>query len=316
MDTTRNLIKLSHMYYVQKMTQQQIADEMGISRIMVSRMLKRAEEQGIVEININYQGGFIELEEQLSYKYNIDEFVIVPAEPSGDAKKAVAAGAAAYLGQRLKKARIIGVGWGTTLQQIADMFSTRLDSMTSIVPMVGGHGKAALNIHASQIAVKMGRKANCKGYSILSPAIVPEESKRELYMEDPLVSEVLNMARNADVAIMGIGSPFGSGTSLFSSGYFTEDDISTLRREGVECDLISCCYLNREGNQCGINISKRCVGITKDELKKIPTKIAIAGGMAKRLAIDLALKAGFIDVMITDSEVAQYLLHEEPAAAK
>ena len=46
------LSRIAWMYYNDEMTQKEIADRLGLSRIKVLRLLKQAREEGIVEIKI------------------------------------------------------------------------------------------------------------------------------------------------------------------------------------------------------------------------------------------------------------------------
>ena len=48
------LAEVAQRYYLEDLTQEQIARRLGVSRSQVSRMLKEAREQGIVEIRVHH----------------------------------------------------------------------------------------------------------------------------------------------------------------------------------------------------------------------------------------------------------------------
>src|SRR5690554_5239485 len=78
----RILVKVAYMYYDGNMTQQEIADKLGVSRPSVSRLLQKARQSGVVEIKISYEGSFAKLEDALEKKFNLREAIITPTEES------------------------------------------------------------------------------------------------------------------------------------------------------------------------------------------------------------------------------------------
>jgi DNA-binding transcriptional regulator LsrR (DeoR family) len=53
------------------------------------------------------------------------------------------------------------------------------------------------------------------------------------------------------------------------------------------------------------------LGISATTLKKVPRRIGVAGGIRKLDAIRAALLGGWINVLITDSQIAAALLSEQ-----
>ena len=51
-DDIRLLVEISHMYYDDQLTQQQIAKKMNMSRSLISKLLNKARAEGIVEITV------------------------------------------------------------------------------------------------------------------------------------------------------------------------------------------------------------------------------------------------------------------------
>jgi len=56
------------------------------------------------------------------------------------------------------------------------------------------------------------------------------------------------------------------------------------------------------------SINNRIVSIDESSLKKIPLGIGVGGGESKAVPISAALKGGFLDILITDSSVAKFLI--------
>src|SRR5699024_6734451 len=120
----RLMSKVSSMYYNQNFNQQEIADRLHLSRPKVSRLLKQAREQGIVQISvISPRGNFVELENALEEKFSLKEVLLIESDeqmPGQTIKRQIGAAAAAYLHRTVEKGDRIGVTWGTTLQAMVD----------------------------------------------------------------------------------------------------------------------------------------------------------------------------------------------------
>jgi DNA-binding transcriptional regulator LsrR (DeoR family) len=82
----RLVTRAARMYHEQGLKQPQIAELLHVSQAKVSRLLKRAEELGIVRVVIvPPPGGHSELEEALVARYGLLDAVVADA-PSGDEK--------------------------------------------------------------------------------------------------------------------------------------------------------------------------------------------------------------------------------------
>ncbi|MCM3568982.1 sugar-binding transcriptional regulator [Neobacillus mesonae] len=308
MENKRVIIQVSHMYYELNMTQQQIANQLGISRMSISRILQRARDEGVVSIKINYEGAFLDVEEKLVKKYRIKNAVVCVNEGENSLKEILASSTADFLKYHIKKGMTISVGWGTTLSNIPKYLEMNDDLGLLFVPMIGGHGKSSLDLHSTQIASNLAKKTGGGVLPLLAPAMVKTREEKHAIISNSFVSSSLEKAAKADMAIMSLGSPLSDNPTIIRSGYFSKEEIDEFKAENAECDIVSIVYINRDGNECNTNISERSIGITKEQLKSISYKICVTGGNDKHLATKLALEHGYIDVLITDIDTADFLL--------
>jgi deoxyribonucleoside regulator len=65
--------------------------------------------------------------------------------------------------------------------------------------------------------------------------------------------------------------------------------------------------LNSDGKECCTSISNRTIGIDKEAFLNIPKKICVVEGKEKHPSTLAALRAGYIDILITDKQNAEYL---------
>src|SRR5665647_2058471 len=141
----RLVTRVARMYHEQNFKQPQIAELLHVSRAKVSRLLKRAEQLGIVRVVIvPPPGGHSELEEALVSRYGLLDAVVADA-PSGDEKaitSAVGAAAASYLEDVLLGHERIGISsWSETLLAMVTVLTRRpqpvADTVTQVIGGVG-----------------------------------------------------------------------------------------------------------------------------------------------------------------------------------
>ncbi len=303
----RLLTKICYLYYEKNLTQQEISRQTGLSRIKVSRMIQKAKDIGIVKVVIDFNGSFLEKEIELSNKYNLKNTIIIDSDIDSNTKSLVAAAAAYFLENNLLDNSTVAVGWGSTLRLIQDYLNP-IDKNILFSPIIGGHGKNEFDLHASSIAASMAKKTNCKSLSLLAPAFIQNIEEKEIYLKDKLTQEVLAKSAAAEYAIFSLGNPLHHESTLNNSGYFSDEDIKLLHKESSICDIVSIVFLNNKCEPCCESISDRSIGIKTEELKKIPNKICVVEGASKYLTVKTALQAGYIDILILDNKMAEFLI--------
>ncbi|WP_028709429.1 sugar-binding transcriptional regulator [Propionicicella superfundia] len=305
------LARVSHMYYEQGMTQQQIADELNLSRMRVSRMLQQARAEGIVSITITYDGFFPHLERRLRALYPGTTFIVTDSLDGSDdgLKRSLGSATADYLQKVLTADSSVALGWGTTLREVARCLDDPMPGVR-FIPLIGGQVHAGLDVHANSIAEAMAQNTGGSSMRIFAPAVAESAEARELLVSSAAVRGPLEEAAAADVCLFSVGSPFSPSTTIELVGYYTPADVETLRASGAACDLISISYFDHAGRNCCRELSDRTVSVSEDQLRAIPQKICVAGAADKHEAIKIALSLDLVDVMILDDASARYLVGE------
>ncbi|HHY80036.1 MAG TPA: sugar-binding transcriptional regulator [Thermoanaerobacter sp.] len=311
-ENIRLLIKVALLYYNEKLTEQEISARLGISRPKVSRLLKKALEIGIVEIKINTNNDLTPMEKEIEKKYKLQEVKIVEykTEENELLKKELGKAAAELLVRIIKNGDIIGVSWGTTIALIPQFIKINKKLNTCLfVPLVAGLGQAPYEIQANNIAIEFAKAFGAKWQLLHAPAIVENLEVKKSILSDSMVKKSLEIAAKADVAIVGIGGPINTSTIL-ESGYFGENEINELNREGAIGDICSR-FFDINGNICErAEINNRIIGISLEQLKQIKRVVGVAGGKNKIQAIKSAVKGGYINILVTDTVTAEELLKD------
>jgi len=86
-----SLLAVARLYYEDDLSQQQIADRLGVSRSTVSRLLQLAREQGIVHIEIRPPTSVSQLSAWLQGALKLRKAVVVPRRRAAAAPRSSSA---------------------------------------------------------------------------------------------------------------------------------------------------------------------------------------------------------------------------------
>lgn len=308
------LLKVALMYYEDGLTQAVIARRLGTSISTVSRMLVQARERQLVRIVLAHlPEEYHQLERALEKRYGLDEAVVV--QPSDEAEpsliRALGHAGVNYLKRVLSGGEVLGVSWGRTVLSVARSFEQPTRRLgVEVVPLVGGVGQREPEIHANNIAIELARRLGGKWLLLHAPVIVANSHIRDTLLQDEALAQVLEQARQADLALVGIGNA-GTPSTLARMGYLRQEEMEALIARGAVGSMVIS-FFDQYGRPVP-GVEERSIGVTLEELRRIPRVVALAGGREKVEAIRGALKGGLVNVLITDVATAQALTAaEEP----
>jgi DNA-binding transcriptional regulator LsrR (DeoR family) len=107
--------------------------------------------------------------------------------------------------------------------------------------------------------------------------------------------------------LMGIGKLTPSRLLQDSGNVLDSQDLEELRNRGAVGDICLRFY-DREGQLVDSAFNKRVLGISADQIRATPRRVAVAGGKSKVESIRAALRGKWLTTLITDMDVAQALL--------
>lgn len=304
------MARISHMYYVKGMTQEEIGQEYMVSRFKIIRILEEAKAKGIIRIEIlSPQGICLELEKKLKEIGLIDAIVAMPFDDSPASRmSAVCQSAASYLYYKLNGKKCFGLTWGrtvaNTLSALSKLGPDRKDDLI-VAPLMGGIGKQQFSVSSTNLVLEVARLYNAKAHFILSPCIVDTNKLRDYFVNEAGNAHTLELSRQADIALMGIGSN-SRESGLVQSGLVSDKGMAELIAAGSVGNTCAHFY-NIDGHECELYKGK-VVGLTFDEIRRLPFKIGVATGPEKVDPIIGAIRGRLIDVLITDKMTTETLL--------
>ncbi|MBF8983869.1 sugar-binding transcriptional regulator [Lutibacter sp. B2] len=301
-----NLIyKVTWFYYMDNMTQKEIAEHLGISRMKVVKLLNQSKNDGIVKFKINHDAkACISLERALIEKFHLDDIFIVPSTPD-NVNDNIAKGAAQYIEEKVESNTFINIGYGDTISRTINHLIYSLEKPISLVTLSGG-----VSYYISSIVSDAHKKASTSitpNIHILpAPLLASSEEIANIFLNEECVKSIMNMSELASMSIVGIGCVSDSAT-IFKYNIANDSDRILLKMQGAVGDILSQFY-DKNGKIIQSDLHKKLISIKLDTLKSSSKTIGVAGGKEKVQAIYSALAGGYLNVLITDEDTASSLL--------
>ena len=300
------LARVAELYYHQGLKQTQIATQLGISKMQVSRLLKKALQLGIVEIRIHYPLAIDRaLSSKLAEVWNLDEAFVVD-ETTSTPRDAIARAAAQYLVAHLPPKATLAVAWSSVVAAIADLLPSGTNRNIRVVQMIGALTMSTNHANPYDACRKLGDALSAETYPLHAPAFLESASARTTLLSESSIASTLELAKRSDCAVIGIGNTTREST-FCKAGFVTPREMEALADRGAVGDVLGQFY-DASGSPVPWRLSDNAVGLTLDDLRRIPSVIGVAGGPDKHTAILGALRARLMSVLITDSGSANYLI--------
>lgn len=305
----RQLVKVAMLYYLEGLDQAAIASRLGLSRQSVSRHLKSARDQGIIQFSINspVERSFAEIELELEMAYGLKAAVVAPVEVESDerVKDALGRYAARFLEQSVR-AGVLGVSWSSTVLSCAlHLRACPVEGLT-ICQLNGSTDVADFSTRAEFIISKMAAAFGTKSISLAAPMLVDSAAILDSIVADSRIRNSLEVAKAATMGIFGIGS-INHESSLYQTGYVSEEMLTDLVRRGAVGDIAGH-FFDAQGEICDESLEARTLAVPQSTFRSMGLSIALAGGGQKLEAIKAALAGRWCNVLVTDELTARSLL--------
>jgi DNA-binding transcriptional regulator LsrR (DeoR family) len=304
------LAQVATLYYEDDLNQDEIASRMGISRSTVSRVLQEAREKGVVEITVHYPWKTAaDLGADLAARFDLRAARVLASggRPYDEILRGIGILAARYLESVLTAGSVLGVSWGQAVYHAVRALRSDCRLPVTVVQLVGAVGEGDPLIDGPDLARLLAGVYGGETRLLHAPLLVEDAQARDILLQEPRIQEILTLARQADLALVGIGAPMPGLYSMLRAGYLEPDDVADLRARGVVGDICARHY-DRWGRLLDIELNRRVVGIDLADLQSVDQVVGVAGGADKAEAILGARRGGHVDVLVTDDTAADEIL--------
>jgi len=316
-DELRLLAKVARLYYEGGLRQSEITGRLKVHQSTVSRLLQRAEKEGIVRITLTVpSGAHPELEESLLTTFGLQDAIVV--DSTGEEEQIVrdlGAAAAYYLETTLRPNEVVGISsWSAALlAMVESMRPSPRGKGARVVQILGGIGNPGAEVHATQLTRRLADLLSGTATLLPAPGAVGSVEAKQVMLKERYVLEAMALFKSITVALVGIGAVEPSKLLASSGNVFSGQELESLRSRGAVGD-ICLRFFDAEGVPVVTPLNDRVIAIELEDLKRANRVVGIAGGRRKTAAIRGALLGRWINVFITDCATAERLLRAAPDA--
>lgn len=295
------------LYHVEGLTQNEIATQLGISRVMVVRLLADARRRNEVRITISAPlTELVTLEREMETHFGINRVIVAPfSDPEADPVKVIAAAAGNFVSGEMKAGMTVGVGWGRTLfNSLSFINGTTLEDFR-VVSLLGGIA-AARRFNPAEFAWQFAEVFQGEGFLIPAPAVVDSPETKYALLERCGLSAIFEMADKLDMALLSCGG-ISTLTTSYRTGYLSEADRRSLIEAGAIGDVLYN-FIDEKGDLVDHEVNSRVISVNLARLRRTPERVLISGGKDKLTAMRAAIKTVAPTTLITDEQTALALI--------
>ena len=295
------------LYHVEGCTQNDIATQLGINRVMVVRLLADARRRNEVRITISAPlTELLLLEREMETRFCINRVIVAPfADPEGDPVKVIAAAAGNFISREMNAGMTVGVGWGRTLFNTLPFITGATLEDFRVVSLLGGIA-AARRFNPAEFAWQFAELFQGEGFLIPAPAVVDSPETKHALLERCGLSAIFEMADNLDVALLSCGG-ISSLTTSYRTGYLSEADRRSLIEAGAIGDVLYN-FIDEKGDLVDHEVNNRVISVNLASLLRTPERVLISGGKEKLVAMRAAITTVAPTTLILDEQTALALI--------
>ncbi len=308
-ETHELLARVASMYYEQDMTQNEIADELGLSRVKVHRLLRDSRSKNVVQIAIDWPvKRDYALEQALQQAFGLTAARVLKTALDQPMLRQLGYLGARYLEDLLKDISTMAICLGRSTYEVINAIRPDLQANVRIVQAIGSMPHSRDAYDSSMLARQLAQKLGGQVVYLNSPLMADSAHDAHVIRNQRHIQHTLTLAGAADIALLGIGNLDPQTSGFVHEGFLTAGELAAFSEAGAVGDIAWRVY-QENGALYPCDFNERVIGITLDELRHIPMTIAVAAGSAKAAAIVGALHTGVINVLCTDDKTARAVLH-------
>ncbi|MCU1528123.1 MAG: putative transcriptional regulator, Cro/CI family [Frondihabitans sp.] len=311
-EKTQDALRASHLYYLQDLTMEAIARELGTSRSSVSRLLSFARETGLVDIQIKSPlDEATQVSDALHRRFNVVAHVVPVPDQTTDVDRLdrVALSAARILNGFVDSNMIVGIAWGSTVSAISRYLVPKSTHNSVIVQLNGAaNPKTTGIVYASEILRRFGDAYGASVQQFPVPAFFDDPRTKLALWRERSTQRVLELQESMDVVLFGVGSPNALVPShVYAGGYLEKTDHESLHHDGVVGDVATV-FFRADGSSTDIALNTRASGPSLSTIRRAPRRVCVVAGDSKAASLRGAFAAGLITDLIVDEKTARALL--------
>ncbi len=316
----RLALRAATLYYLDGLTQAEVAERLGVSRPTAGRLVARAKAKGLVRIEVvvppdQRENLHAAEETALEHAFGLTEAVVVggnldEAGPLDDAATWAPVGRAAarLLVRRLGETDTLGFTWGPEGVAVAAALPSGAARCQAIVQLDGAMTTANYQTGADYVLGRCAEQLDAKVIRLFAPLYADADTVASL-RKDSVISRALEAGRTADVMMFGVG-PVSTSTTLFEGSFLDTKMLATLAAQGAVGE-IGGRFFTEDGSVVENELPHRTVSVALEDIRRCTKSVLLTGGAAKYRAALGALRGGLARFLVCDVACARWLLDQK-----
>ena len=294
------------LYYVDDLTQAEIALRLGVSRASVANYLGEARRTGIVRITLEPDTlARAELSRALGERFRLRSAIVVPSLPGRAAEERIGRAGARALAAMLEPGDTVGVAWGRTVLAAARAAEPAgLEALT--ICQLSGSSSSTADFAPELCTTLLANGLGARCANLHAPAVLSSRDLRDRLLAEPALQRQFTLIRAANKIVFGVGE-VGPGSTFAESGMVDGAALDAIIAEDRAKAVVIGRLIDAEGRSVPSPVDDGIVGISLDEVRRVPVRLCLAGGVRKLEAIRAALAGDFVTHLVTDSQTAALL---------
>jgi DNA-binding transcriptional regulator LsrR (DeoR family) len=300
------LASIARRHYLDGRSKIEIAEEFGLSRFKVARLLDAARDSGLVRIEIRHEGVIdVDLSARLQDRFGLQHTVVVdtPDDDPAHLRHQLGRAAAELLGEVITPQDVLGLAWARSVSEMTGALPPL--PAVPVVQLTGALSQQDGDHSSIDLVRDVARAVGGPAYVFYAPFIVADAATARALRQQPEVARAFDQLPRVTKAVAGVGHWAPGESTLYDAA--DERDREDLRRLGV-CADISGVFVGADGSPVEAGLSTRMISIDAEQMRAIPEVIGIAYGLPKAPAVRAALVGGLVDGVVTHRALAQALL--------
>lgn len=300
LDDKQLVTKVCKLFYIDNKNQKEIAEELGLSRPTISRMIAKGKDLGIINVKINerYNSKYLNLEDRLKEVFELKEVIIVEDHNNSEEREEKFAKAiASYLSQVLIDEMVIGISYGSVLSKVASHLLYSSANDLKVIPLIGEIQLVELELQANSNTYRLSKKLEADYDYLFFPAQTVNPLARLIYKN---YTDFFNQYKKLDVALFEVLPVY---SYIYRESFKFSNYLETIETNAVGEILF------QNYNMKGALASKEStIGYDIKNLSKLKYSIGFSFGLDNLLAVTVAIKKKLLNVLIIDHRSAQKLI--------
>ena len=294
-------------FYVEDWTKVRIAEELGVSRFKVARLLADARDAGLVQIRVLTPPALDgELGEALRARFGLRAAYVV--RPDGQdvpaQRRAVAQFTAGLLEETVAPEDVVGLAWGRTVSALVAALSAPLHAR--FVQLAGALPRPDVEGSAVDLVRHAAEATGSSAATFYAPLAVPDAATAGSLRSQPEIARALAELDTLTRAVVSVGAWLpGESTALDSLDPATAEHLAAA---GVVAEVTGV-LLGADGAEVP-GLADRVVGVSGEQLRRAGEVLAMSTGAAgvRAGATAAVLRSGLVGTLVTHADLARAVL--------